>query len=331
MSQESHKSGPAAPGRPPTDVVGLEIGAGHPEGVPAVRLRLRANRKTELVAAGFLPLTDRLPETAAAAEPVIWTLPKPFQAPYAALAVSSSLASLRHAGGAGDERADCRTASLTFGADIPPLTASLPEFQAAWAARLLPEGRAPTACSLQVASAAAVNGFSLSPHFATLTETTVVLFVFANHTALAAFSGGKLALYREHPLGFRLVRAAISRAMHIEDNLVDAVIQEALVDATPIIEPVLKPLFRQVEMLADYLLRRRNCTTLRFSLCGLPAGMRLWGDLFTRALNYPLTPFHPFDGLLKAQRPGPLPADIAAAEPFLMTALGAARAVLEAP
>jgi hypothetical protein len=46
-------------------------------------------------------------------------------------------------------------------------------------------------------------------------------------------------------------------------------------------------------------------------------------------MNQSLTLFHPFYGLVKPQRPLQMPANIADVEPFLMTALGAARAVLE--
>lgn len=324
-----------SPCLPFTDVVGLELGASYPEGVPAVRLRMLEGQ-TELVAAGFLRLPGTLPlDPGAALEaPPVWSLPRAFQAPHAALSVTSPQAFLRHASGPGEEAADdkqipYRTVSQVLAADIPPLSAGLPEFQAAWAARLLPEGRQPTACSLQISSAAAINSFIASPLFKTLAGTAIVLFVFPGHTSLAAFHEAKLVLYREHPIGYSHVRAAISNQMRIEPSLADSVLQDTFIDPIPMIEPVLKSLFRQVEISSDYLLRRRNCQTQQFYVCGLPAGVNYWSSIFSHMMNIPLTPFRPFEGLLKPQRPSEMPEDIAAAEPYLMTALGAARAVLE--
>lgn len=318
-----------------TDVVGIEVGAPHPDGVPAVRLLKRADGKIELVAAGFLHLPGQLPDAApeeGAAQPV-WSLPRPFQARHAALAVTSAQAFMRHASGPEEEaesrQAAFRTASRVLAADLPALKAGLPEFQAAWAARLLPEGRRPTACSIQIASAAAINTFLASPALKTLSGTAVVLFVFPNHTSLVAVHGDLIVLYREHPIGYGQVRTAISNQMRIEPALADSVLQDTFIDPIPMIEPVLKALFRQVEISSDYLLRRRNCQTQNFFVCGLPSGAKYWSAIFSRMMNQSLSLFHPFDGLVKPQRPNQIPQNIAEVEPFLMTALGAAQAVLE--
>ncbi len=318
--------------RPVTDVVGLELGAGFAEGVPAVRLRKREG-KTELVSVGFLRLPGTLPEAAGAAEgaPAAWQLPRPFQAPHAALAVTSKLAYLRNATGVGDEvpekgQADFRTVSRSSAPDLPALAAGLPEFQAAWAARLLPEGRRPTACSLQVSAAAAMNCFTAGPAFSASAGTAVALFVFAEHTALTAFHDSRLVLYREHPVGYTHLRLAVSTQMRIEPALADAVLDDTLIDPTPMIEPVLRPLFRQVEISSDYLQRRRNCQSKNFFICGLPAGVNFWSSVFFSMMNLPLTSISPFDGI---EKPARNHTDPGAAAPYLMAAVGAARAVLE--
>ena len=318
--------------KPFTDVVGLELGAGFAEGVPAVRLR-KSEGKTELLAFGFLRLPDVLPETAVAADAthVQWQLPKPYQAPFAALAVTSKSAFLRNATGPGEEGADkqqsdFRSVSHISAPDLPALTAGLPEFQAAWAARLLPEGHRPTVCSLQISSAAAINCFTCAPVFKSVAGTAVSLFVFAEHTALAAFHDSRLVLYREHPVGYNHLRIAVSAQMRIETALADSVLEDTLIDPTPMIEPVLRPLFRQVEISSDYLQRRRNCQSKNFFVCGLPAGAKYWSTVFSHMMNLPLTAFSPFDGIEKPARTHNGPG---AATPFLMAAVGAARAVLE--
>lgn len=319
--------------KPFCDVVGLEIGASLPQGVPAVRLR-KKDGKTELVAAGFLDLPGTLPQSPEdASTPPAWSLPKPFQGQYAALAVTSGLTMLRHAANADDEADNkqfaYRTASRTIASDLPPLTVRMPEFQAHWAAKLLPEGRPPTACSLQVSAAATINTFITSPRFEALSGTAVILFVFPTYSALAAFHDFRLVLYREHNIGYGHIRDAISTHMRIEPSLTDSILEDAFIDPTPMIEPVLRTLYRQVEISYDFLTRRRNCQTQNFLICGLPSGLKYWTAIFNRTMNLTLTPFQPFDGIDLAARATVLTDDLIAATPFLMTALGAAQAVLE--
>ncbi len=316
-----------------TDIVGLELGAGLSQGVPAVRLRKREG-KTELLAAGFLNLPGVLPETPeAVSETVTWHLPKPFQAPYAALAVSSKQAFLRHSA-SGDEgpdkkQLDYRQTSQVIAQDLPPLVAGLPEFQAAWAARLLPEGHHPTACSLQLSATAAMSGLLATPTFAESEGNAIAFFVFPDFTALAAFHDAKLVLYREHGAGANHLRQAISAQMGIEVALADSVLNDTLIDPTPIIEPVLRPLFRQVEISADYLLRRRNCPLKHFFVCGLTAGGNYWSTLFSRMMNQTLSPCLPTDGIEPGVSSSHVPDNLHEVAPLLMAAAGAARAVLE--
>ena len=320
--------------KPFTDVVGLELGAKYAQGVPAVRLQ-KKDGKTELVAAGFLDLPGELPQhSTQTGEAPVWHLPRPFQAQYAALAITSPLAFLRHASGHGDDAPEnrqfaYRTVSRVIAPELPPLSAGIPEFQAEWAVRLLPEGHQPTACSLQVSPAAAINTFLTTPLFDSLSGTAVVLFVFSGHTSLAAFHESRLVLYREHPIGYGHLREAVSSQMRIDPALADSILEDTLIDPTPMIEPVLRALFRQVEISHDYLTRRRNCQTQNFFVCGLPAGAKYWTTIFSRMLTLTLVPFQPFEGIELAARKSSLPADFAANTPFLMTALGAARAVLE--
>ena len=320
--------------KPFTDVVGLEIGASYTQGVPAVRLRKR-NGKSELVAAGFLALPGELPQKPDLEDEVpIWSLPRPFQAQYAALAVTSPLAFLRHAAGSiDDEEANkllaYRTASRQFAPELPPLMAGIPKFQATWAARLLPEGHQPTACSLQVSPAAAINTFLASPLFDSVSGTAVMLFVFPAYTSLVAFSESRLVLYREHPVGYGHVREAVSSHMRIDPSLADSILEDTFIDPTPMVEPVLRTLFRQVEISCDYLTRRKNCQTQNIFVCGLPSGAKHWTSVFARMLKLTLVPFLPFEGLERASQSSGVPENFSTIAPFLTTALGAARAVLE--
>ena len=320
--------------KPFTDVVGLELGSGYTQGVPAVRLRKREG-KTVLVAAGFLDLPGELPQKPdIVGEVPVWSLPRPFQAPHAALAITSPLAFLRHAAGHSDDEEEnkqfaYRTVSRMFVPDLPPLSAGIPKFQAEWAVHLLPEGHQPTACSLQVSPAAAINTFLATPLFDSLSGTAVILFVFPGYTSLAAFHESRLVLYREHPIGYGHLREAVSSQMRIDPAMADSILDDTFIDPTPMIEPLLRALFRQVEISYDYLTRRRNCQTQNFFVCGLPSGAKHWISVFSRMLKLKLVPFLPFEDIENAPQTSNVPENLSAVAPFLTTALGAARAVLE--
>ena len=175
-----------------------------------------------------------------------------------------------------------------------------------------------------------MSGFIASPAFANAAGSAVALFAFSDYTALAAFQETRLVLYREHPVGYSHIRTAISTQMGIDHALADAVMDDTLIDPASIIEPVLRPLFRQVEISADYLLRRRNCPVKHFFVCGLPAGTRYWSTVFSHMMNLPLTACPAFDGIEKAPRPAALSEELVkSGAPLLLAAAGAARAALE--
>lgn len=336
MAPELSHTNFSRPSKPITDIVGLELGVAHSEGVPAVRLTKRAEGNIELVSAGFLKLSGaQIPEVPDPEKtPPVWFLPKAFQAPYAALTVSSPQGFLRHASGLGDEidkkQLSFRTVKRISATDLPPLVAGLPEFQAAWVARLLPEGHHPTARSIQFTPVASLNALSASPAFSAVSGTATALFVFPKFTAVAAFQNRDLVLYREHPVGYYHLRKAIAERMGIDIGLIDAVLDDHLIDPTPIIEPILRPLFRQVEISTDFLLRRRNYKPNDFFLCGLPAGARYWSDIFSTMMEHPLNPVAPLDGVLRIPRKkSALPTLSIAQQNLLMAAYGAAYAVLE--
>lgn len=328
----------ASKSAPFRDVVGMVLGAGLQQGVPAVRLT-RKDGVDELVAGGFLDLSGALPATpdeAAAATPGSWQVPAAFRAPHAALAVHSGQAFLRHSaetrenGEKGDPQ--MRSVSRATAPDLPPLTAGLPEFQAAWAARLFPEGHSPTACSIQIAATAVISGFSRNPVFKKSGGNAIAMLVFPAYTALAAFQDSLLVLYREHPVGFRHVREAVSTQMRIDEAMAESLLDDTLVDPIPMIEPVLRPLLRQVEISVDYLARRRDCPVDSFFICGLPTGFRYWSSLFNRMLGRPPTLCRPLDSLSgspSAELPDTHPLAVSETGPLFMAALGAAFAVLD--
>ena len=92
---------------PPADVVGIEIGAGLPEGAPAVRLLRSPEGFLRIAAAGFVPVVSDVASILAMPADMRgpWSLPAAFRAPAAALAVTSPDALVRQSDSAEDATA----------------------------------------------------------------------------------------------------------------------------------------------------------------------------------------------------------------------------------
>jgi Tfp pilus assembly PilM family ATPase len=174
-----------------------------------------------------------------------------------------------------------------------------------------------------------MGGFAASSALAQAGGHAVALFVFAESTSLAAFQDSRLVFYREHAVGMDHLRDAISSQVGIEPELVDSVLEDTLIDPVPVIEPILRPLYRQIEISADYLLRRCKCQVEHFFVNGLTVGGAHWATLFKSVMNQTMTFCSPFDGIGRTGQATRLPEDVEKRAPLLMTALGAARTVLE--
>ncbi|MFA7173618.1 MAG: hypothetical protein WC340_09420 [Kiritimatiellia bacterium] len=315
------------------DVVGLEIGAGLAQGVPAVRLQIN-KQQTELLAAGFIKLDDRFPDSPEAFinNAALWSLPKSFQASRAAIAVTSPLATLRQSSESGEDDSGglkLRKASQGTDNQHPPMIASMPDFLAAWVAERFPEGRRPTTRSIQVSSAAALNCFLTGPVRQSTTRPALVVFCYQRRSAIALFFEGGLLLYREHPVGYMTIKESISQKMNMDIGMVDTMMNDQLVDVSSVTEPLFSTLFRQIQISADYLERRKNCAVSDFYIYGLPGGVDHWRAAFQKFVGQPLHHLHPFGGISCNHKRLRLPDYFENDAPLFMTAIGAARALLE--
>ena len=315
------------------DVVGLEIGAGHPQGVPAVRLHL-TNNQTELLAAGFIKLDDTLPltpESIADPSPT-WVLPREFQAPKAAIAVTSPMAILRQTSDTGnrDERSlSLREASLKTDSNHPPIVSTMPDFLASWVAGRFPQGHRPTTRSIQTSLTAAINCFTNGPVPQESDKPSIAVFCFKHHSSITAFFDGNLVLYREHPIGYMTIKEEIGKSMSMDLEMVDTLMDDPVVDISSIIEAPLNTLFRQIDISADYLSRRKNCIINDFYVYGLPCGVNHWTTTFKKMIKKPLHHLHPFGGISCSNKKLLLPDSFEQDAPLFTTAIGAARALLE--
>ncbi len=318
-----------------TDVVGLELGSGL-SGVPAIRL-VKGKQGLEIKAIGILDLLDTMPQAleAVTSDRTVWNLPKPFCSANAALAVTSKLSFLRHTSGVNEEIPEkklClyRDIRCAFGSDMPELVAGLPEFQAVWASGLFPEGRSPTACSLQISQLALLNGFNHHPAVKAAVGSSVALFVSSHSTTLVAFQNRIPVLYRDYPLGASHVQQEVAAKMQLSPILVQQLLEEDAMDASPYLEPILKPLIRQIEIMNDYLSRRRNAPASNFFISGPLIGGRYWNSIFQQLIGKELIYCRPFEGIPLAKDAVVMPDKLREVETLFASAAGAALAVMEA-
>ncbi len=316
-----------------TDVVGLEVGADLDAGTPAVRIRIRSG-EPEIAAAGFLPIDSRIPHTLPSESlESRWLLPKSFCAPSAAIVVNSADSILRQAVSVDDALSDrdkdsfrtrtykSRNGSLSF-------VAAMPEKIASWAASLLPEGRKPTACSIQISALARLNAFAASETFSKTNGKALVLIVGPESSALVIFDDFEPLLYREHSIGSNNAVEAVSLGMNLDRATSEKILNETLVDPTSMLEPALGPLFRQAELSVDYATRKSGSFIENFYLCGLMTGARYWAQLFREKTGAEIVPFNPVLDYRRSSA-AVLPDGFEKVSALFTPAIGAAMAVLE--
>lgn len=316
-----------------TDVVGVEVGAGHAFGTPVVRLRRKADG-IELTAAGFLPLLSDLPDDPADADADgIWVMPRLYAAPCAALAITSPAAVVRQASSVEDalseeERRLYRAGVWESKEGGLALVAGIPDALGAWAARLLPEGRKPTVCSIQVSRLAWMNAFAVSRDFQQTNGTALLMLIGRQSSAIVIYHERHVILFREFSVGSEAVMQALCREMNLDAGTVAKLLEDDLVDPTASLEPVLAPLFRQVELSTDYAHRKNRCFVDRFFLVGTRLSPRYWAQVFKNKTGGVLIPCNPLDGIDRSGD-ATLPADFENVSHYFVPAAGAALAVLE--
>ena len=180
------------------------------------------------------------------------------------------------------------------------LSASLPEFQSLWLGRLLPEGRRPTAVSIQLAEAALMASVLAQPEYVERGGNMLAALVRADAVFLAGYKNGLPVLWRRCPgnNGYAAMRKAVKKTLGVDDELVSSVLEESLIDPRPALEPFLHPLLDQLELARAYLSGKHGVNADRVLLCGLPAGASHWTKLAEEALKITLVPADPFDGIV---------------------------------
>ncbi len=212
------------------------------------------------------------------------------------------------------------------------LQTGIPEYQVLWLSRLLPEGRRPTACSVQTAPAAMLSALHEQPDFVAAGGTAVAVFVTRTSVYFAGYRKGALLLFRECPgaAGYEVMRELVKSGLGVTDELVDSILEDTLIDPRPALEPLVRPVLQQLQLSLDYLAQRHDVHVDRVFLMGLPAGAGYWSSFAQETIGVPFAAPCVFDGMELPGKGAPVLADLtpASSQAFLV-ALGAARAAME--
>jgi len=208
------------------------------------------------------------------------------------------------------------------------LQSGLPEFQALWLAGLLPEGRRPTAGSVQMAPTAVLSAVRELSAFREAAGTAVVVFVLRKSIWFAAYREGELILFRECPgaIGTDVMHELVKTLLGVEDSEVDVFLEEGLVDPTPALEPLMRPVVQQLQFSLNYVAQRHDVHVDRVLLMGLPSGAEFWSAFAKDTIGVGFAVPNVFDGLVWSVKGTAAMAD-AMSQQF-MVALGAARAAM---
>jgi len=274
-----------------------------------------------------------------------WSVPSAFRAEHAALTINSVDAFTRQTAaspiiedataqeGVAMSKDGTRYVYRKMADGMSVLQAGLPEYQALWLNRLLPEGRRPTAVSLQTTSCTLLASLAAQPGFCKEGDEACV-FVTQSATCIAGFRKGIPLLFREcsGAAGAAAMREAVKSAFGIDDSMVDTVFSSnGIIDTRPALNPLLAPVVSQIELSLDYLRSRLGANLKRLFIMGDAAGCTALRNTAEGRLSLPLHAPGAFDGL-------ELPAKSSAwkdrycvgdVPQIFLAALGAALAVLE--
>lgn len=206
------------------------------------------------------------------------------------------------------------------------LCASMPEFQALWLGRLLPEGHRPTASSIQLAESALMASVLVQPDFIESEGNALAVFVRSNAIYFGGYKGGECILWRKCPgiCGYSAIQQSVMRMLGLTAELVDSALEDSLIDTRPALEPVLHPVLEQLELARAYLFGRYGMNHDKVLLLGMPRGADQLKRYAEDTLRLQLVAADPLAGLTLAR-------GVSVSEPSdFLVAIGAAVAASEA-
>ena len=213
------------------------------------------------------------------------------------------------------------------------IQAGMPEYQVVWLSRLLPEGRRPTAASIQTLPSALLASICEQPAFNATGGTAFAIYVMRNSVYLAGYKDGQLLLFRSCPgvAGWEMLREGLKLRLGLDEEMVDEILDDALIDPRSAMEPFVRPVLQQLEISLDYLQNRHNLRIDKVFIMGLPSGARYWSQMAEEAIHMPLVAPSVFEGLALPPKDRELAELTPSKSQAFLAALGAARAAMEEP
>lgn len=212
------------------------------------------------------------------------------------------------------------------------MEAAIPEYQLLWLSRLLPEGRRPTAASIQLVPSATTASILAQPSLETSKGAALVLFVGPSEISIAGYKDGDIAFWRNcrGVAGELAVRNAVMKELGIGEDLIDGVLDDNLIDPGPALAKVLEPVLGELAVSRDYLVGKLGVNPDSVMLMGLKSGARPWASVAAELLRIKLVQPGVFDGIVVPEklRASDAPLSGGASHVFL-GALGAALALRE--
>ncbi len=211
------------------------------------------------------------------------------------------------------------------------IQSGLPEYQVTWLSRLLPEGKRPTVASIQTLPSAILASLCEQPEFNAVGGTAFAIYLMRNSVYLAGYKDGELILFRSCPgvAGWEMLREGVKLRLGLEEEMVDEILDDALIDPRSAMEPFVRPVLQQLEISLDYLRSRHNLYIDKVFIMGMPSGARYWSQMAEESMRLPLIAPSVFEGLALPPKDSELAALTPSKSQVFLAALGAARAAME--
>ncbi len=183
------------------------------------------------------------------------------------------------------------------------LEAGMPEYQILWLSRLLPEGKRPTAASVQLRPSALAASVIRQPSFAAK-GASLAMFLSDTGAHVVGYRDGDIVLWREcrRVPGWLKIRTQLKKGLGLDDETVLSVLEDTLIDPRPALEPIITPLIDELAVSRDYLVGKLGLEVKSALLMGLPAGGRYWSAISEDHIHLPIVAPSPFDGIDKAEK-----------------------------
>lgn len=178
------------------------------------------------------------------------------------------------------------------------MEAGIPEYQALWLSRLLPEGKRPTVASIQPRAAAVTASILKDPGFVKAGGTGLALFIGDEDCTIAGFKDSDLVLWRkcQDAPGGKTIRETLRKGLGVDDEMLDGIMADNLIDPRPVLEPVILPIVDELAVSRDYLAGKLNLAINDAFIVGLSSGIGYWSAVFEERARIKLAECKPFDG-----------------------------------